>query len=188
MKRKKIIFNILRSAIRLMVVFGLAALLLFVQSSWAAAVCLCDHPGQLQQAESQHREHHGLASAHNPHESSAEVGHSAMHHEQAEHSEHHHPAVQGEQSQALSKDTSALISAEAGGCHDMGSQSDALICCHPQPKTDVSVASLSGQEPISVVDDLPVMSSGKPATFVPAKIPDARDSRPLYLTHSSLLI
>ena len=70
----------------------------------------------------------------------------------------------------------------------MGSQSGALICCHPQPKTDVSVASLSGQEPISVVDDLPVVSLGKSAKFVPAKIPDTRESRPLYLTHSSLLI
>jgi hypothetical protein len=188
-RNRKSVYKTSASAIRGLLVLVVAALFLFIQGSWAATVCLCDHSGKPQyETASHHKGCHGAATAQGTHKPSAAVNHSGGHHRQAQHSEGHHRSVRREQSPPPSKDTSSLISAQPVSCHDRTSQPDTVSCCQPRQKADPVPVPYVSQEPVGVLSDLPLLSFGKPAAFVLVKTPDRGETCPLYLAHSSLLI
>jgi hypothetical protein len=94
-----------------------------------------------------------------------------MHHETGDQSEHHHSVTQ---------------------FSDTGSESpgtNAFACCQPHQQSETPIIILSQQQPVEVGTFAAVVVSVIPPTVEAAiRTHDPPRSRPLYVTHSCLLI
>lgn len=155
---------------------GLVLSVLFLQQSFAAALCLCDHEtphfafSQCEQQDAIPTEAHDTG-MHG--ETPAEMHHAGMHHEKSEVHE-----------SSPSSEAATVTAGQVGG----GSPPSAFSCCHGRPQADVPAASMSVQTPVAVEETTPLTISDARATFISSRVSIPPRSRPIYLSLSCFLI
>ena len=156
----------------------LVLLLLFTHQTWAGGLCLCEPEGKAP--------HSGCHTMQSPVQSIDEASHSGCH---TTHFSDQTTQAMPEDATPLSthhcsESESSLADAQPGQLHIT------MICCHLQPDAEAQAIPVTAQNQGLIVATLPFIHFGAQSNSAP--LPDnfhhPHQRRPLYLSHSCLLI